>query len=514
MLTIVSNGMGVESVADFYYQLNHPGSLCADEELVYVTAMTGEEYERTSYLMNTYVLPAMAARNIRYVQLARAGQSDSAGITVLSDSRATERMIMRGDWHLFEEYEAGVTVPQRGGVRKCSLRAKGFPIDRWIAQNIGNQPYQHVIGFNAGEGKRVEKDQCYGADGGRNAVYPLVQRGWTRADAGAYIEQQTGVQWSKSACVGCPFAGKDDLVCRWESEPAEKVAGIVSLEHNALAVNERALLFDGGLSTLEIARANDMGHVADLAEASIAAADSAVYEVRRVFPELDADPHAKGNALRSIRRIGEIGDLADAQADLVHLAADRGAEVEVDRHGIHRARLRPSITTKAKGQVFPAVEHFLAVVSARAVDKQLDAFETEWNRATGQRAQQYGVFEVRRAYQAKNGDPARKGKAFRSTRCLAGPGTLAEAQRSLQLLAAEHGSTVEVDRHGVHRARILPALQSEGQFYPAAEHFLTVSSAAVRERTTDGFDEVWRAATGQGLTQGSIFDLDEMTAVR
>lgn len=126
MLTIVSNGMGVESVADFYYQLNHPGSLCADEELVYVTAMTGEEYERTSYLMNTYVLPAMAARNIRYVQLARAGQSDSAGITVLSDSRATERMIMRGDWHLFEEYEAGVTVPQRGGVRK-QLARQGIP---------------------------------------------------------------------------------------------------------------------------------------------------------------------------------------------------------------------------------------------------------------------------------------------------------------------------------------------------------------------------------------------------
>jgi hypothetical protein len=512
MLTVVSNGMGVESIADFLYQDEHPEArLCRDDELIHITAMTGEEYERTEYLMNTYVLPRMAKRGIRYLMVARAGQSDSDGIVVLSDSRATERMVMRGPWHLFQEYRAGVTVPQRGGIRKCSLRSKGFPIDRWIALNIGDQPYQHVIGFNAGESARVAKDQCYGASGGRNAVYPLVARGWSRQDAEDYILQVTGVSWSKSACVGCPFAGRDDLVCRWESEPVAKVADIVAMEHNALAVNERAYLFDGGRSTAEIARASGMDQVADLANARMAAADCAVYEVRRAFPELDADPRAKGRALRSIRRLGEIGDLLDAQRDLVHIAADRGAKVETDRHGIHRARLRPSL--KAKNQTFPAAEHFLTVISAEAVDKQLDNFEHEWARITGQRAKGHGVYEVRRVHRPKASNPART-EVLRWTRRIGEIGDLADAQRALNRLAAERHARVETDRGGIGRARLVPAMKTKDQQLPAAEHFLVVSSGAVLDRSPQGFDEAWHRATGQGPTQGSLFDLDEMAGAR
>lgn len=509
MITLLSLGMGVESTSALMRWLLDPSSRpCRLDELIVITAMTGEEYARTEYLMNTFALGPMAEHGVRYVQVARAGQSDTAGLKVLSDSRSTERMRMRGPWRLFDEYRRAGTVPQRGGVRKCSIRAKGNPIDWWVKQNLGAQPYQHAIGFNLDEETRIDKDQCYGTKSGRSALYPLVDFKWTRQDAQDYLQQVTGVTWSRSCCVGCPFAGKDDLTCRWEKEPVENVTSVVAMERAALAFNPRAYIFGGGKSTAEIARESGLAEAADRATAKIEAAPSAVYEVQRVFPELDGDPATKGVALRSTRRIGTVGTLADARRELARIAAERGASVEVDRHGNHRALLLPDIAEQ--GQRYPAVEHCLVTAPAEVEDKKLDAFDEGWKRATGPAAEEFAVYEVRRIRRPKAANAAKK-ETLRFTRRVGSLGTAEQAHRELARLAAGRGAHVEVDDHGVHRARLSPPLKSTSQAHPAVEHLLVVSSGAVVERQPAGFEGSWSVATGQAEQRG-LFELEGASA--
>jgi hypothetical protein len=70
-----------------------------------------------------YVLPLLREHRVRLVQVAWA--SRSLEIAVMDDSRQPERIIERGPWALWDEYETGGTVPQQGGIRLCSLHAKG-----------------------------------------------------------------------------------------------------------------------------------------------------------------------------------------------------------------------------------------------------------------------------------------------------------------------------------------------------------------------------------------------------
>ena len=507
MRTLLSMGMGKESVAALLrWLLDPPSRVCSLEELTVITAMTGEEHEQTEFAMTRHVLPLMAEFGIHYVQLSRTEQSDTGRYTVLSDSRATERMVMRGPWRLFDEYRRAATVVQRGGVRKCSIRAKGNPIDWWVKDNIQG-PYQHAIGFNADELSRVEKDKCYGANDTRNAIYPLVDFKWTRSDADAYIHQVTGAEVPKSACKGCAFAQGTELVCRWEREPADEVADVITMEHNALIFNPRAYLFDGQKSTAEIARDNGLSAVADLADTKLDAETWNIYEVRRVFDAKDGDPLVKGRAWRSIKQIGETCDRDVTQRALAYMAADRGAQVAIDRHGAHRVLLRPEL--KQEGQTYPAAESYLVAAVAWPEDKQMPGFEDAWVRATDPRtvAEDWGVYELRQTFDAKDGDPAKRGKASYSIACVARFEDGGQAHQALAQMAADRGAVVSIDKQGVHRMLVRPALRRPGQVYPAATHTLVVLGRWVENKTADGFAAAWTKATGEGPHQGDLFDL-------
>ncbi|MDH6222831.1 hypothetical protein [Streptomyces pseudovenezuelae] len=95
----------------------------------------------------------------------------------MDDSRQPERIIERGPWALWDEYESNGTVPQQDGFRLCSLHAKGEVGDALIAQEIGDRPFRQVTGFNADEAGRSRRDQAASKNPLRQGVYPLDRLG-------------------------------------------------------------------------------------------------------------------------------------------------------------------------------------------------------------------------------------------------------------------------------------------------------------------------------------------------
>jgi hypothetical protein len=81
MQTILSYGMGVESTAILVRWLEDASVRpCRLDELIVITSHTGEEYADTYRDVETYVLPLLRKHRVRYVQVARAGSSQTNGI--------------------------------------------------------------------------------------------------------------------------------------------------------------------------------------------------------------------------------------------------------------------------------------------------------------------------------------------------------------------------------------------------------------------------------------------------
>lgn len=265
MHTILSYGMGVESTAILVRWLEEPSVRpCSLDELIIITAQTGDEYEDTRQHIETHVLPLLRRDNVRYVQVARRGHSQSDGIAVLSDTRQPERLFLEGEYKLSDELRAAGTVPQFGGEHICSLKFKAWVIEQWLGQHL-TQPARHAFGYNASETKRVAKSEAavakriaFGFNAEerkrvakaarydtpvRQGFYPLVEWGWTREDCVAYLWKCLGILWRKSACVQCPFnALSEDALARHQEHP-EQVADAMLLEHVSLSLNPRGTLY-------------------------------------------------------------------------------------------------------------------------------------------------------------------------------------------------------------------------------------------------------------------------------
>ncbi|WP_309115994.1 hypothetical protein [Saccharothrix sp.] len=388
---VLSLGMGVDSVALLVrWILNATLRGFPLSALTVVTAMTGEEHDRTREYMERYLLPLMRKHRIRYVQICRAGQKRKHGYVVLSDTRRPDRMHMIGPWRLSYEMKAGGTLPSvRKGRRWCSDRAKGDPIDWWVRDNM--QPgYIHVTGYAAEEGRRAARDaearlekEGEGKTVPCLAWYPLMDWGMNRSDASKYLKQvfklAEGEEWPRSCCTWCPFSGiagsRAELVARWRAQPEVAAFGL-ELEYTALALNENIGLFGTGRTAFDVALEEGLDHVVDIALARIEAHESwDVLEIRRLFTAKDDDPSKKGSPFRSVRaiRTGTRRDLLDwMRANLV-------AELEVDhRYGIIRAWTRRR-APKGKSVVYPAAEHLHVLVPTGVDDKERSSFARRWN---------------------------------------------------------------------------------------------------------------------------------------
>lgn len=81
MNVVLSYGLGVDSTAMFLRWLNEPDSRDFDlDDLLVVTAMTGNEWPDTVELVERHILPRFREAGVTFAQVARAGASQKDGI--------------------------------------------------------------------------------------------------------------------------------------------------------------------------------------------------------------------------------------------------------------------------------------------------------------------------------------------------------------------------------------------------------------------------------------------------
>lgn len=200
---VVSFGMGLDSSALLARWLTEPSSRDFDlSDLAVVTAMTGHESAATISAVSRLVLPMFRRHSVRFIQIARSQRRTTragAGVVILDDSRIPERLHAEGAYTLGDEMFSAATLPQRGGKRICSVHSKGDALDPVIARITMGQPYRHVIGFEANEGSRADKDRLHNSDL-RTGWYPLQEWSWSRADCHRFVVDVFGESIPKSCC--------------------------------------------------------------------------------------------------------------------------------------------------------------------------------------------------------------------------------------------------------------------------------------------------------------------------
>lgn len=362
---VLSYGLGVDSTAILLRWLLEPASRdFALENLVVVTAMTGDEWPETGALAAEHVLPRLRAHAIRFVQVARASPSQRGGIAVLSDTRSPGQLFLSGAYRLSEELLTAGTVPQVGGARLCSQKAKGWPLDVAIERIVGRgQKFRHVLGFEANERRRAARDSCAN-NLNRTGEYPLIEWGWTRADCVQFIRDVTGVEWWKSACVYCPFAltseaGRHRTLEQYRHNPRAAAAALL-IEHVSVLLNPRQGLA-GQLRLRHLLEAAGNERALRLFEDHVGRMQHALYDVRRIFRPSAADPSKVANSSRSVRRLA-VGSRAGLRWELA-----RFGRVEEDRVWVRR-----------RTSTLPCVEHLYVVAPNVVLDKAPSHFDSWW----------------------------------------------------------------------------------------------------------------------------------------
>jgi hypothetical protein len=371
---VLSYGMGADSTALLDRWIFEPQTRPCDlADLLVVTAQTGNEWPVTGKLATRHVLPLMREHGIRWAQVARAGPRRADGITVLDDTPQPAVVCLDGDYKLSDELTAAGTVPQAGGPRRCSMNAKGWPLDQFIARQTSGVPYIHVVGYEASEVSRALRDARYNTDS-RTGSYRLIEWGWNRQACEDYILARLGVRWRKSACTFCPFAlsnaeSRRRVLGEYQAAPEAGVKGLI-MERVAVSLNPRQGLIAGQrLADLLAATPGQEGTIAAF-EARLSQMPWNLYEVRRALT-----PRAGGSAaaFRQLR-IHRSGTRTDMATDLAVAATRAGAVVDAG-DGIERMWLRH------RGQVLPTAEWFWVAAPAGAQEKEGRGFAAAWSAA-------------------------------------------------------------------------------------------------------------------------------------
>jgi hypothetical protein len=380
---VLSYGMGADSSAILARWLLEPSSRDFDlEDLTVITAMTGNEFASTGRLVEKHIFPLLRENRVRFVQVARKSREMKGGmdaVVVLDDSRCPTKLYVDGAYKLSDEMHAAATVPQfASGKRLCSVKFKGFPLDAWIENETGGSSFRHVMGFNAEEVKRAERDTSYSTES-RSSEYPLIEWGWDRAKLESYLEETFGEPWEKSCCTFCPFAGcsggKAEHLVRLRTS-AEAAADGMFMEYVSLAFNEYMALFAGGKGLIDSLKADGNTAAIKAFEKRLDGSGWHLYSVRRVM-------HGVGRGDRSITKIStKVFSREDAEYKLVELSDRYGLVFETDAHGIHRAYSRKR-TDKEKGKTrkdanYPTAESFLVAVPTEVADKEKAVFAKRW----------------------------------------------------------------------------------------------------------------------------------------
>jgi hypothetical protein len=429
---ILSYGMGVDSSAILARWLLEPSSRDFDlDDLVVLTAQTGDEFQETARQVEQYMLPLLRANGVRFVQVARAGLLQTQGTRVLSDTTSPRRIHLKGDYSLSDEQLTQGSVPQYAkGKRQCSIKSKGWPLDATIkavlegahfsqgdfiehTTDLSTPPFRHVIGFNADEQSRADRNSSYSTVE-RHSEYPLIDDWhWTRADVEAYLAETFGEVWLKSCCVFCPFTGARAAHIERLLEHPEAARFSLLIEHGSLALNPNQAFYSEkpltrthldkllakppeALTPRELTRIGNVPWGSrslwdTLREAGedglLTAFDSdlddvywAVVHIRRVV--------GGGPSARSLVRLVDELDRDEALEMIQALSDHEGVEVRLDRRqgrvwfrarvgdvafmtGLHDHRVKELRRLRTG-------EDFIVATPAFAVDKTRKGFETRW----------------------------------------------------------------------------------------------------------------------------------------
>lgn len=374
---VINWGLGRHSSAYLARILTDPAAHGVDPARTVVLHMAvGSEWPDTVADCEQHLLPELRRHQMRLVQVARAGQLMRDGIEVLDDSRDPQRLITRGGWTLWDELELNGTVPQQGGPRLCSLRAKAEVGDRWIQQSLPDTPFRQVMGFHADEERRAASDRRHSRNPRRLPAFPLIEWGWDNDQCVAFLRDRFRIEWRPSYCFFCCFpvsmGALPAHLQRMRAYP--EIAGrVLRLEYTATRLNPRARLF-GDRSLLQLfdpAAAADRP-VLEAFAAELADRDWAVYRVRRLLPVSEKNPTRRAPALRSVRR-QDTGGRAQMRRIVEDVANRRRLRLEVDPvYGSARAWVRE------RGPVLPTGEEFEVSTPAVVQDKEQDRFAAEW----------------------------------------------------------------------------------------------------------------------------------------
>ncbi len=370
-----SYGMGVESTAGIVRTLLDPDfrspHLRKDlSNLIVATAQTGDEWHSLGELVAQHVLPLLRRFDIRTVEVARAGPLQEDGIVLLQDTRHPERMhldpVESGFFALSEEHRGNGVMPALGN-RRCSQKAKGWPLDTWRTGALGDRPYLHAIGYNADEHSRIRNDSSITLGGRRHPVYPLHAAGWNRQRCSDYLESVFGVIWPKSACRQCCFVsrcGWPEQLDRFRHAPQESFPHVVD-EYVCRALNRNTPLFGRAGTLTDRLAEGGATEVIQMAEQYMDTVPWAVYRVRRVY-------FARATAWRSIDILRRgprpaMGDLLSSLATTIG--------VPVLTEGPHT---RLWLAKHEPTDAYPHVEQFYVTAPASVHAKQRSRFDIHW----------------------------------------------------------------------------------------------------------------------------------------
>lgn len=337
------------------------------EQLILVTAMTGDEWRSSRRQAENFLLPLLRAHRIRYVQIARNGSSERDGITVISDSREPYEVFTDGVYRLSDETLRDGVVPSVCK-RTCSQKFKGWVIGRWIAEHLSGGVRQ-IIGFHSGEAYRIERESRFYAGEGSPIEHPLFAWGWDDEACVGYLRERFGVKWENSACDFCMFAGgKPEVIARYRREPASAVKAVI-VERTARAINPRISLFSRKLVE-DLLRADGNPAVAE-AHRLLDAGDWSLMRVRRI-------KYSAQNTHRSTEALARgskptMSERLEAYA----LHARLPLTYEGDHPRLYLHRMPDPVA-------YPAAEELVTIAPGTIRDKARPNFDSRWRRVVKQ----------------------------------------------------------------------------------------------------------------------------------
>lgn len=376
---VLNYGMGVDSTAILLRWLNISDAErgFSLQDLIVLTAQTGDEFESTKALVETHILPLLRQHQIRFVEVAKHGPQQKDGYTVLQDTREPYELHIEGDFKLSAHMHERGTIPALSGPHLCAMKWKGYVIDRWLEDHLNCQVFGPYLGYSTEETKRAEKCEEYECRG--NAFrFPLIDWDWTRIHCLDYIKEHLGVIWKKSCCKFCPYISKESAVSRYLEEPKAAAFALLT-EMISLALNPRMHLFSCG-KAFDLVVASGNQAALDAYDELLAAQEWGLYRVDRIYERPISKKSGKP-FMRVARRVRTVatGHRQKMMTRLNALADEHQTTVE-EGYGAVRA-----YTYHREEGVYPTIESFWVVCPALVKDKVRNAksFQQKWDEYTG-----------------------------------------------------------------------------------------------------------------------------------